>query len=245
MKGQMENVAETEIKKLITRAQGATEDELAVIRKELIGDLKKFGARTFVDTTEDLLDEEFQLEGCNDPRIPLESIFTVSLSELEDYLDRKELELTSGHPISGLFREHVTNVDRLQALKRDFEVGGGESIDKLKYYYKKLDLHALKEEQALFPKLEERGLRKYTETSREEHEVLKEDLVGVIKLVQDDDDEYRVAEKRFTEDFIPVMSKHLFRESFILYPSASDYIQDEQEWEKLERELGVMDKLAE
>lgn len=245
MKTQREKIAETKIKKFIIRADGADEEELKAIRKDLIGNLENIGAKTFVDTTADFLEEEFQIEGCNDPMVPLKRIFTISLSKLTEILDRKQFNLPPGHPISGLFREHESDVEQLRALKKDFRAGNEGVIDRLKEYYKEMDIHILKEEQALFPKLEERGVEKHPGNLKEEHDDFTEDLSSLIKLVQSGSNEdTQVAEEKFTGDFIPAMSNHMFRESFIFYPATLQYIQDDSEWALIERGLDAIDNLV-
>ncbi|MFB6214881.1 MAG: hemerythrin domain-containing protein [Candidatus Bipolaricaulia bacterium] len=245
MKEKGETTVEANIKKLIIRAEGANQRELKAIREDLIGNLERIGAKTFVDTTASLLEEEFEIKGCNDPRIPLKRIFTISLPELEKALSRKEFDLPQSHPILGLFREHKSDVEQLKAIEKELGVGDEEVITKLKDYYKDLDIHILKEEQALFPNLEEKGMGEHPDNLREEHDEFTEDLSSLIKLVQSGNNEdTQVAEEKFNGDFIPAMSNHMFRESFIFYPAALQYIQDDSEWALIERGFDAIDDLV-
>jgi DUF438 domain-containing protein len=245
MKEKGKTTVEADIQKLIVRAEGANQRELKAIREDLIENLERIGAKTFVDTTASLLEEEFEIEGCNDPRIPLKRIFTISLPELEEALSRKEFSLSSTHPISSLFREHQNDLEQLKTINKGFEGGTEEVIDRLKDYYKDIDIHILKEEESLFPKLEERGMGEHPDNLRKEHEGFTDDLSSLIKLVQSDDSEdTQIAEEKFTGDFIPAMSNHMFRESFIFYPAALQYIQDDSEWILIERGFDAIDKFV-
>ncbi|MFB6290942.1 MAG: hemerythrin domain-containing protein [Candidatus Bipolaricaulia bacterium] len=243
MKPQYE-ITEAKIKKLITKAVDADEKGLKAIRKDLIGNLGKTGAKTFVDTTAKMLKGELQIEGCNDPRIPIKRIFTLTLPELERTLGRKKFDLPPNHPILGLFREHENDVERLKAIKKEFEIGNEEVIDKLKDYYKDVDTHILKEEEALLPRLEEKGMGEHLNNLRQDHKEFKEKLVRYFELLQSrNPDKNSPAKEEFTEKFIPSMSNHLFRESFVLYPATLELISEKKIWSEIEREFDAIDKL--
>lgn len=49
----------------------------------------------------------------------------------------------------------------------------------------------------------------------------------------------------FTEEFAPDMTNHMFRESFICYTAAKEYISDEGAWDELAREFAAIDRLGE
>jgi len=239
-----EETVKTKLRNIITKAEGAREAELKAIREELMSVIEQVGARKFVDSTAELLDEEFKIEGCNDPRVPLKKIFNISLKELEEILDGKEYSLNSDQPILDLLGEHKKDVQLIKSLKESFSRNEDEVIEKIKEYYKRVDNHILKEEEALFPRLEEKGMDEHPENLREEHQEFRAKLVNYVELLQASGDGFEEAKDGFINNFIPAMANHMFRESFIFYPATLEFISDDQEWTKIKRSFRAIDDLG-
>src|SRR3989338_5151404 len=89
-----------EIVTTILKASKADDNKLKSLRKNLIVALDKVGAKYFVREVAHILKNNFQIEGCNDVRIPLKRIFSISLEELEENLTGHKYNLPIEHPIS-------------------------------------------------------------------------------------------------------------------------------------------------
>lgn len=240
-----ENPSESTVKELIARAESADEEELKEIRKEFTGHLEDDQAGDFLDSVTRLLEGEIKVKHQGDPRGAFKNIFTVGLSDLRELMEGKEYSLPDSHPILDLFEEHQRDLEKLQGLNNDFEGGNDDFVASLKGFYKELDTHILKEEESLFPRLEERGLSNIPANLRGEHEKIREQLITYFELLQSDDPaKSRRARDEFEEEFLPAISGHIFRETFVFYPAALRYIKDDAEWTMIERGFGAVDNLV-
>ncbi len=241
----LENEPGKDTKELIARAKSAEGQELKEIRREFTGKLENDPVGDFLDTVTGILEGEIKVKGHGDHRGVFKSIFTVGLPELKELMEGKEFSLPDNHPILALFEEHRRDIEKLQVLSKDFEDENGGFVSSLKSFYKELDTHILKEEESLFPRLEERGLNKIPASLREEHEKIREQLITYFELLQSGDSaKVRRARDEFNGEFLPATSSHIFRESFVFYPAALQYIQDDSEWTMIERGFGAVDNLV-
>lgn len=231
---------------LVQKTAGADESKLKSLRTILIGIVDRIGAKNFVTLTARILKKDFCIEGCNDPRVPLKRIFTISLEELEEDLSRKKYALRQGHPIHMLSEDHKNNIGKLKALSLSF----GEikkdcpyeevinNYNKIDCYYKELDSHIRKEEEILFPVLEENGMKEHPDSLRNEHKEFREILTGICGAAEEAMSKKQVlgADKitKLREKFIPAIANHIFRETHIFYPAALEFIASAREWDKIE-----------
>ena len=240
-----ENFSETGAGELVARAENADEEGLTEIRKKILANLEKDEARDFLDSVTKMLEGEISIRNQDDPRRTFKNIFTVGLPELRGFMAGKEFSLPDNHPILGLFEEHRRDLEKLQELNKDFGAENDDFAVSLKDFYKELDTHILKEEESLFPRLEERGLSKIPATLRGEHEKIREQLVTYFELLQGDDSvKAGRARDEFEAEFLPTISGHIFRETFVFYPVALRYIEEDSEWTMIEREFGAVDNLV-
>jgi len=232
---------------IILKAQKADDNDLKLLRSELIGVLDEIGPKRFVTMTAEILEKNFQVEGCNDVRIPLKRLFSVSVEEAETAMLQKDYGLPEDHPISVLLREHILNIDRLKKLDSTLEkVRRGifsESVltqlKEITVYFSELDSHIRKEEEVLFPVLKERGMKEHPDTLKEEHKRFKEILTEMIEVIDKlNARQFLVPHMKIAKlggEFVPAMSNHIFRETYILYPAALEFIKGEREWNKIKK----------
>lgn len=227
---------------LIHEAQGADSDKLKELRKKFLRALGLIGAKQFVNIMADILKDNFNIQGCNDARIPLKSIFNISLDELSDSLSNKDYRLPKGHPLSGLSQDHIDNIKKLKALSDNFSaIQKTDSYDALvrqkkniEEYFSELDTHIRKEEEVFFPALEEAGMKEHPGVLKEEHEKFRQiftDIFSFLKIPMQDDF-YLIVEK-FQKEFIPALCNHVFRETYVFYPAALEFIADKEGWIKI------------
>lgn len=213
---------------IILKAQTANETGLKELRQKLIKLLEEIGAKQFVSVTAEILKNNFRVEGCNDARIPLKRIFAISLEELQEVLPKKKYNLDEEHPIFILSQDHTDNIEKLKKLSNSLDkLEKNSSAEEIKDYYTELDLHIRKEEEILFPALEKNGMKEHPDNLREEHK-------GFRKIFSE------LNEGNFAkleDEFIPAISNHIFREAFIFYPAALEFIADTDGWEHIKKEF--------
>ena len=227
---------------LINEARGADPAKLKALRKKFTQAVDIVGAKQFVNIMANILQDNFHIQGCNDARIPLKSIFNVSLDELSESLAVKDYGLDKGHPLSRLSQDHIDNIKKLQALNALFSpLKPGDSYEKIigkkkdiEEYYAELDTHIRKEEEVFFPALEEAGMKEHPEVLKEEHKKFRQIFTDTFAFLNSpkQNNFYATVEK-FRVEFIPALSNHVFRETYVFYPAALEFIADKEEWGKI------------
>ena len=167
---------------LIKKAGNADGNELKLLRKNVIRLVDAIGAKNFVNLAADILKKNFCVEGCDNLRLPLKRIFTLSLAELEEALLHKKYSLVKGHPIYALSEDHKGNIAKLKSLNFSLEkINKHSPLDEIREkaketdeYYRELDLHIRKEEEILFPRLEKSGMNEHPDSLRNEHNDFRE-----------------------------------------------------------------------
>lgn len=239
---------------LVLKAEHAHDNELRLVRKTLIGMLNKIGAKSFVDTVASILKNNFQIEGCNDVRMPLKRIFSISLEELEDNLRGYKGNLSLEHPISYLITDHKDSVKKLKIIR--FSLGRlnlnqnttlvqiKDKAKQAKDYYAELDTHIKKEEEILFPVLEQNGMQEHPQNLREEHkgfrEILAKIINGLEEIAQEKSDLVIEEIRKAKEKFISDISNHIFRETYIFYPATIEFITDRGIWERIKEGFSLI-----
>ena len=224
--------------KLINEAGQADNNKLQSLRREFIMALNNIGPKKFVMIMSDIFKNNFCIEGCNDIRMPLKRIFNISLRELEEALLDKKRTLPKEHPISLLSEDHKDNVVKLKALNLSLSK---IRLNMVKDYYSELDTHIRKEEEVLFPALEKNGMQEHPQNLREEHKGFREILTKIIDFLKDANSERNDLTvkgiEKSKDKFISDISNHIFRETFIFYPAALEYIDDTREWENIKKKF--------
>lgn len=230
---------------IVLKAARSDKNSSKLLRRALIGLLNKIGPKNFVTLTADILKNRLRIEGCNDVRTPLKGIFAISLGELEKAIYDKEYNLPQEHPISFLSKDHKDNVNKLKTLnsalekisKDAFFTKAQNEIKAVKDYYTELDSHIRKEEEILFPALEASGMKEHPESLREEHKAFRALLSEVSEGLESSTAEGFTSaiksSKIFVEKFTPEICNHIFRETYIFYPAALEFITSDDQWEKI------------
>jgi hypothetical protein len=210
-------------------------------------------AQDFLSTV-DALDLSFAEQELMDEGLSaadLQNLCTVHLQMIGDQVDKMKASLPPGHVISTLVSEHETILCFLDELWWLNECVGkmtaydseSDKFRKMSHIAKHLvaaELHYQREEDILFPALEERDVYGPTAIMREEHIELREKKRELVNLTDN------VAKMDF-EDFksrlddviafiVPTLRDHISKENNILYPTALEVIEDESTWIKLKEE---------
>jgi len=241
---------------VILKAEGADPSNLRIAREGLIKLVNNIGAKNFVNIAAKVLKNNFRIEGCNDIRVPLKRIFNLTLEELEENLSEQKYNLPSEHPLVMLSGDHKENIKKLKALR--FSLGGlnlnkettaeatKNKLKQVQDYYVELDLHIRKEEEILFPILEQNGMQEHPQNLRDEHRGFRQILSEIIEILKNfssgNPDSVLEEMRKSKEKFILDISNHIFRETFIFYPAALEFITEPSLWEKIKEGFQDLDR---
>ena len=99
------------------------------------------------------------------------------------------------------------------------------------------ELHHKREEDVLFPELEKREITGPTRIMRLEHDQLREKkrrLKELIKVVEYlDFEDFKDNLQSLSKEICFELKDHIFKENYILYPTALEAIKDEKLWESM------------
>lgn len=157
----------------------------------------------------------------------------------------------AGHPVNTFMAEHdeiLHFLDMLEILNAKVQTAKSnsdlsvEDKDKLAYVAKHLEAaepHHKREEDILFPAMEERGVFGPPEMMRMEHVDLRANKKALNELVKKietmDFKDFQTNAKKYSEFIIFNLRDHIFKENNILYPTALDVIQDQKIWDDIKK----------
>lgn len=202
--------------------------------------LKNVDARTL-----SLTEQELTQEGVSQDE--LRSLCGVHLEILGDTLEQPRPELEASHPIRILMGEHQVILQNLEELGRIASTAEtaqefGNFKDQLEHLREiahlllETESHHQREEESLFPRLEERGVTGPPQIMRLEHEELRAKKRALGKLVEQAGNGNF---SEFTQELSAVggyiadnLRDHIDKEDNILYPTALDILEPE-EWSEV------------
>jgi hypothetical protein len=169
-------------------------------------------------------------------------------------IKEKKPEMEPTHPISILKEEHAVILENLEVLEETMKrVNASESFERIGKELKEIERiahilidaekHHQREEEALFPPLEERGITGPPRIMRMEHRDLRERKKALRRLV----DEYETLNyndfvKRLRElagYIVPNLRAHISKENNILYPTALKSLEEKQ-WEAMKEKFDAI-----
>ncbi len=233
----------------IKRINKNKKQEIKDLLKELKTDnsekIKEKGKKILRDISASdlaLIEQEIISEGIT--RKDMRKLCDVHLEIMKDSL-KKDLKLKSGHPVHTLMEEHKRILDFIKALKEiagsldSAKKYGDINIEMLKHIAEHLveaDYHHKREEDVLFPALEEKGVTEPPQIMSEEHVDLKKRKKELLRLVKN---HKSMTLKKFVKNIkenaeyiIQELPNHIYKEDNILYPMAIEVI-PEDDWEAI------------
>ncbi len=180
----------------------------------------------------------------------LRHLCTAHIEAMADELDQLKIKLPAGHPLETLIDEHteiLKFLEKLDELNNKFqnklkEEITAQEIDELKEVAKNLidtEKHHTREEETLFPLIEEKGITGPTRIMVMEHEDLwprKEQLNELVDEFENLD--FPVFKERLEElanYLVVTLRDHIYKENHILYPTAFEVIA-EGKWSNIKKE---------
>lgn len=200
--------------------------------------------RTITPQELSLAEQELIQEGM-EPK-ELRHLCQVHLEVLSDKVRTFRATLPDGHPVDTLMAEHEVILEGLEELEKvtwNIQQADGleaDDAERLKHIAAQLveaELHHQREEEALFPELERRGVTGPPRIMRLEHDDLRprkralRDLVGNAEAIPFADFKERLNE--LTDYLVFNLRDHIFKENNILYPTAVEVVTDPNVWENV------------
>lgn len=200
-----------------------------------------------VDATELSLAEQKLIQAGMAPE-DLRHLCSIHMDMLKDELEKMTGSLEAGHVLDTLVKEHemiLHFLDELEKTNQEIQILGSyeannEAFNKLSHIAEHLigaEPHHQREEQVLFPEVENRGVTGPTRVMVMEHEDLrryKHNIEELAKNVQNMDfAEFKNRLNGASKMLIMTLRDHIFKENNILYPTALDVIKDSKTWQVL------------
>jgi len=195
------------------------------------------------------IEQELVKEGM--PRQELQRLCDVHLAVFGDQVQKEELHLPSGHPISILMEEHkilLNRVERLEIIEKMIDeacdsVYVGDALTELQSIIKEFqdaEKHYQREENVLFPTMEKHGITEPPAIMWMEHNQIRDTKRKLRELVEKwNAMPFSDFKTQFPEAAKPVCSllpSHFFKENNILFPAALQVIGTD-EWVEVRKEF--------
>ncbi|NPV52676.1 MAG: DUF438 domain-containing protein [Firmicutes bacterium] len=206
-----------------------------------------------IDPVELSLAEQELLERGVDPQ-ELRRLCEVHLRALEREVEDLKGRAGAGHPLYTLISEHELILGFLDSLEAatgrlwesDSYTPGDKDSDKdielveeLARHLVETEKHHRREEDALFPALESRGITGPTRVMRIEHEEMrpkKQELLELVRRVNSMDyEEFKHRLREIASFIVFHLRDHIFKENTILYPAAYRAIREPGAWSQIAR----------
>ena len=178
----------------------------------------------------------------------LRHLCSMHMEMLKGELEKMTSTLEVGHVIDTLVKEHkviLSFLDKLEETNQEIQKldtydSNNELFAKLLHIAEHLigaEPHHQREEQVLFPEIENRGVTGPTRIMVMEHEDLrryKHDVQDLAKNVASMDFiEFKNRLNASSKLLIMTLRDHIFKENNILYPASLEVIKDVDTWQKL------------
>jgi len=197
-------------------------------------------------SAEELSRAEERLDEENISPEDMESLCEVHMKMSEE--QKEDMDVPPGHMVHTLVSEHdhiLGFLDELEEVnekiqRMDEYRPGRDEFARLRNVAAHLvdsEPHHDREEEVLFPELEERGVTGPPNVMRMEHEQLRpqkhrlEDLAETVGEM--DFSEFKRQLETAVEFIVPTLRDHIYKENNILYPTAVRLIDDDELWEKM------------
>jgi uncharacterized protein len=219
-----------------------TGEDPAQVRAEAKELLTTIGPEDLAIAEQNLIEEGLSIED-------LQGLCPIHMEVLGEQVEQMKASLPKGHIVSTLVSEHdmiLGFLDKLQQVgdaigRMSAYPGPTEEFKMLAHIAEHLvetERHHQREEDVLFPEMEERGVYGPPTVMRQEHNELrprKHELKELVEHVGEKDfDAFKQRLSELVGFIVPVLRDHIFKENNILYPAALQVIgSDADIWQRL------------
>lgn len=235
----MENKNIEELTEILKRLnnEGVTED----LKREATEIVSKISATELSKAEQNLIDDGMNPQD-------LRNLCVIHMEVLKDELNKIKSQLHEGHIIDILMKEHEKLLEILDTLEdTNLKMQKMDKYDPNAEEFKillnladdllEIDKHNDKEEQVLFSELENRGITGPTRIMRMEHSDLairEKQLKNIAEFTaQLDFKTFKETLDEVSKYIVFNLRDHIFKENYILYPSALESITDKDIWEDI------------
>ncbi|MFB6216273.1 MAG: DUF438 domain-containing protein [Candidatus Aenigmatarchaeota archaeon] len=175
----------------------------------------------------------------------LREVCDIHLKGIEDEVEEMKESLPKGHPIRTMILEHeeiLNFVDGLEELSekmdsRELDEGEVNELRHIAEHLVESEKHHEREEETIFPRLEEKGITGPVEIMEMDHNdflPMKKELKE--KAEYPEENRERILE--LSKNLVFGMRDHIFKENNILYPTALENLENWEEVKKEANEVG-------
>jgi DUF438 domain-containing protein len=228
-----------ELKNLLRKVKSA--EDVEKLRPEIKELLSKLSPADLSLAEQELMAEGISVEEIRklcEPHIEL----------LREGLIKRGLTLDPSHPIHILREEHDIILQKLEELRRilekpaeDYNEDELNKLDDIAHHLIEAESHHKREEEALFPELEQRGVRGPPKIMRMEHEELRAHKKALKELLEKSKNlSYKDFLSQLREHggyIVQNLNSHIFKENNILYPTALETIKEEDAWTRIRKKF--------
>ncbi|WP_238883545.1 DUF438 domain-containing protein [Clostridium sp. YIM B02551] len=217
--------------------EGATEE----VRQEALSIVKEISPVELSIAEQNLIEE-----GMNPQE--LRGLCEVHMEVLKDELDKIKTSITEGHVLNTMIEEHEEILKLLKKLEvlnnkiqklNNYDEEGNIARELVELADNILDAenHHQREEQVLFPEMEALGITGPTRIMKMEHEDLREKKRRIKSLGENakyvNFEAFKSDLDETAKYLIFNLRDHIFKENYILYPSALETIKENSKWEEM------------
>lgn len=180
-----------------------------------------------------ILDEEELKEFCE-----------VHLKAVKQKTEQLKSDLPDAHPIKTLVLEHDEILDYLDQLEKiidslensEIEEEDMEKLEHIAHHLVEAEKHHEREEEVIFPRLEDKGIDGPTRIMRADHDEywpLKKEFKELVSKSSPSKLENKQRIIEISKTLVYGLRDHIFKENNILYPSALENLEN---WEEIREE---------
>ncbi|MFW5998407.1 MAG: DUF438 domain-containing protein [Halanaerobiaceae bacterium] len=236
----MDKTKKEELRDILERLNQG--EEVEKVKQEAQDLLNEIEPKELSEVEQQLIEEGL-------PETELRGLCEAHIEAMKEELEDLKLKLSPGHPLHTLIAEHDEILDMLGELEevnrkiqnmKEYDPDN-PVFDKLKdlaHHLIETEKHHEREEETIFPEVDESGITGPTRIMRMEHDDMwprKEKIeelannIGNINFT-----EFKRELKENTEYLVLHLRDHIFKENNILYPTADSVIA-ENKWEDIKR----------
>lgn len=229
-----------ELKELLLRLNSG--ENVAEVKEEARLLLERISPKELSKAEQELIDEGLA-------ETELRYLCEAHIEAMAEELKALKAEVEVGHPLQILIAEHdeiLKVLDRLEKVNGviqeldSYDVNNAifEELKDISYLLLDTENHHKREEEALFPEVDQTGVTGPTRIMKMEHEDLwprKERVAYLIKHIGEIEFDYFKEELNNNVKFIIlILRDHIFKENHILYPTAKEVIPKDR-WEEIRK----------